>query len=135
MSDEITANETFAGTSVEIDAGGNYSIDTHEARSAGDIHLHLKPDASLTIKLGDSVALRLESIGGWTRIELGEHADQRLVLGDRLLAFLSDFIQQKFDAHTHNTPSGHPTTPPLPAFTGTQVTEELLSDVVFAKKS
>src|SRR5262245_49416494 len=129
MSDEnITASETFAGTNVEIDTGGNFSIDTQAARATGDIKLRLKPDASLAIMFGDSVALRIESIGGWVRIELGSEADQRVVLGDRLVAFLSGFIRDKFDAHQHPTPSG-PSGPPLPSFTGTQVTEELLSDV------
>jgi hypothetical protein len=133
MSDE-GATEEHAGTQVGIASTGAYSIDTSAAESSGDIQLRLKPDSTVSISFGDGPAMRIESIGGWIRIELGGGASERLVLGDQLLAALNQFFQQKFDAHTHPTPAGA-SGPPLPAFAGTQLTDDVLSDIAFTKKS
>lgn len=132
--DDITATETHAGTRIEIDTGGDYSIDTSDAAGSGNTTLRLKPGATLKIQIGGGIALRLEDIGGWLRLELGEAADQRLVLGDRLLEVLNAFFQTKFDLHVHPTPMG-PSGPPLPPFAGTQLDDSVLSDIALTKKS
>jgi hypothetical protein len=131
---ETTAHENHAGTQLEIDGGGNYSIDTREADAAGDTTLRLKSGASLKVEIGGIPALRIEEIGGWVRIELAEGADQRLVLGDQLVAVLNNFFQTKFDLHVHPTAMG-PSGPPLPAFIGTQLDDSVLSDIARTKKS
>jgi hypothetical protein len=102
--DDMDATETFGGTCITIATSGNYTLDTRDASAAGDAMLRPKPGASLKIDIGATTALRIEDVGGWLRIELGGDADQRLVLGDKLVERLNAFFEAAFDLHVHATP-------------------------------
>ena len=78
--------------------------------------------------------LSVSATGGRVLIDLGGNATERLVLGDALKQFLNQFFLTKYDLHTHPTAMG-PSGPPLPLFTGAQMTDDQLSDVVRTKKS
>lgn len=129
---ELSATEEYRGTRVTIAPSGDYSIDTREAETGGDTFLRLKAGGTLKVEIGDSLALRVEDLGGWLRIELGPDADQRLVLGDKLVELLNRFFTNAFDMHVHPTPMG-PSGPPLPPFVGGRIDESVLSKVTFTK--
>lgn len=130
--DEISATEEYGGTRVTIARTGDYSIDTREAEAGGDTVLRLKAGATLKVEIGDQIALRVEDLGGWLRIELGGGADHRLVLGDKLVEMLNRFFENAFDMHVHPTPMG-PSGPPLPSFVGGRLDESVLSEVTYTK--
>ena len=94
-----------------------------------EILLRVKQPAVFTVEIGGAPVLTITREAGAVRIELGEAAGERLVLGDSFRAFINDFLQTKFDAHVHLIPSGQATTPPHAAFVGAQMPEELLSRV------
>lgn len=134
MSDQSpTAREVFAGSTLEIDAAGDYIIDTHEALG-GDVRVRLSAGRSLIVEVGGGTVFEVTNDGSQTRVDLGGGSGERLVLGDALKSLLNDFFMQKFDLHVHPTPMG-PSGPPLPPFTGTQMTDAQLSDVARTKKS
>ncbi|MBZ0117548.1 MAG: hypothetical protein K8H88_11160 [Sandaracinaceae bacterium] len=134
MSEESpTAREVFAGSTLEIDAAGDYIIDTHEALG-GDVRVRLPPGRSLLVEVDGNTVLEVTNDGSRTRIDLGGGAGERLVLGDALKSLLNEFFTQKFDLHVHPTSMG-PSGPPLPAFTGAQMTDAQLSDVARTKKA
>lgn len=134
MSEESpTAKEIFAGSILEIDGAGDYTIDTRDALG-GDVIVNLAPGRSLTVKAGGGTVFEVTNDGTRTRIDLGGGAGERLVLGDALKALLNEFFQTKFDLHMHPTAMG-PSGPPLPAFIGTQMTDDQLSGVARTKKS
>lgn len=128
----LSATEDHGGSRVTIAPTGDYSIDTREADGTGDVVLRLKAGATLKVEIGDKLAMRMEDVGGWLRIELGDGAEQRLVLGDKLLEVLNRFFQTAFDLHVHPTPMG-PSGPPLPPFVGGKLDESVLSEVVYTK--
>lgn len=102
-------------------------------RGDSEILLRVKKPASFTVEMSGVPVLSVTRTGGAVRIELGEGAGERLVLGDSFRAFINEFLQTKFDAHVHPMPTGQVTAPPHPAFAGTQMPETLLSGVVKAK--
>ena len=126
-----TALESHAGSWIQIRNDGMVVVDTYVA-DGGDVLFRLKGSAKFRIVIGDTLAIEV-SKQGTVRIDLGENADQRLVLGDALLQLLNDFWQTKYDFHTHPTAMG-PSGPPLPLFTGTRMTDNQLSDIAKTKK-
>lgn len=130
--EELSATEEYGGTRVTIASTGDYSIDTRDAEDGGDIVVRLKAGATLKLELGGNLALRVEDLGGWLRIELGQGAEQRLVLGDKLVELLNRFFATAFDMHVHPTPMG-PSGPPLPSFIGGRLDESVLSEVAYTK--
>lgn len=86
------------------------------------------------MEVDGSTVFEVTNDGSRTRIDLGGGSNERLVLGDALKALLNEFFMQKFDLHIHPTPMG-PSGPPLPAFTGAQMTDAQLSDVARTKKA
>jgi hypothetical protein len=129
---ELDATEEYGGTQVTIEPTGDYSIDTTGAQGVGNMTVRLKAGATLKVELGGNLALRIEDLGGWLRVELGGSADQRLVLGDKLMELLNRFFENAYDMHIHPTPMG-PSGPPLPAFTGGRIDESVLSEIVYTK--
>jgi hypothetical protein len=95
--------------------------------------LRLQNPATFTVEVGGSAVLKITNEGGGVRIDLGESAGERLLLGDSFRAFLNEFLSAKFDAHVHQLPNGQATTPPLPTFTGAQMPEQLLSSSTRAR--
>lgn len=133
MTEGETSREAFAGTVVEIDGGGDYSINTSEA-VGGDVVLNLSDGRAFKIVIGGAPVLEVTANGSSVRIDIGGGAQERLVLGDALKELLNQFFLTKFDVHMHPTAMG-PSGPPLPAFTGVQITDDVLSDVARTKKS
>ena len=133
MSDEDpTAIETFADSTLEIDHGGDYIIDTTEALG-GDVYIKLSSGRGFSIEVGGETVFEVTANGGSVSIDLGGGSGERLVLGDALKTLLNDFFQTKYDLHTHPTAMG-PSGPPLPLFTGAKVTDDHLSSVARTKK-
>lgn len=132
MSDQPTALETFADSKVEIDHAGDFIVDT-SAALAGDVYIRLSPGRAFHIVVDGTTVFEVTSNGSSVRIDLGGGATERLVLGDALRSLLNEFWQTKYDLHTHPTPMG-PSGPPLPLFTGTQMTDDQLSDVARTKR-
>jgi hypothetical protein len=131
MSDP-TAKETFAGSAVEIDGSGDYLINTTQALG-GDMRVQLGDGRALVIEIGGVPAFQVSRHGSTVRVDLGGRSSERLVLGDAFMELLNQFFEQKFEMHVHPTPMG-PSGPPLPAFTGTRMTEEQLSSVARTKR-
>jgi hypothetical protein len=127
-----TSVEVHAGTRVQIRNNGDYIIDTTEA-DRGTVSVVLNNNARFNVIVGSELAFSVWREGGTIRIDLGEAADQRVVLGDALMQLLNDFWQSKYDFHTHPTAMG-PSGPPLPLFTGTRMTDDQLSDIAKTKK-
>jgi hypothetical protein len=98
-----------------------------------EILLRMKKPATLTVEVGGVAVLTVTRDAGSVRIDLGESAAERVVLGDSFRAFINEFLQAKFDAHVHPIPSGQFTAPPHAAFVGTQMPDTMLSNVVKAK--
>jgi hypothetical protein len=98
-----------------------------------EILLRVKQPAVFTVEIGGTPVLTIAREAGTVRIELGEAAGERLVLGDSFRSFINDFLQTKFDVHVHPIPSGAVTAPPHAAFVGAQMPEELLSRVAKAR--
>lgn len=127
-----TARETFADSVVEIDHAGDYIIDTTEALG-GDVYVRLSEGRAFCVEIGGVRVFEVARSGGSVRIDLGGGSGERVVLGDALKALLNEFFQTKYDVHTHPTAMG-PSGPPLPAFTGAQITDDHLSSISRTKK-
>jgi len=130
--DEPTAVETFADSRLEIDHGGDYTIDTTEALG-GDVYVKLSDGRGFSVEIDGTTVFEVTASQGSVRIDLGGGSGERLVLGDALKTLLNDFFQTKYDLHTHPTAMG-PTGPPLPLFTGAQMGDDQLSGVARTKK-
>ncbi|MCB9596930.1 MAG: hypothetical protein H6719_29675 [Sandaracinaceae bacterium] len=132
MSDSPTAIESFADSTIEIDHGGDFIVDT-SAALAGDVYVRLSPGRAFNVVVDGATVFQVTSDGSNVRIDLGGGAGERLVLGDALKSLLNEFWQMKYDVHTHPTAMG-PSGPPLPLFTGTQMGDDQLSDVARTKR-
>lgn len=123
------------GTELRINANGDLLIDTvgaytdrsteDSSAATGDVRVRIKDGQRLTIAMGnDDDVLEVFKDGVQVRIDLGENASERLVLGDTFLNL--------FNAHQHTgvTPgmgsSGTPVTP---------LTDAILSDLAKTKKT
>jgi hypothetical protein len=137
------------GSEVRINAQGDVLIDTvgayrdrsteDNSASVGDIRMRVKDGQRLTIAMGsDEDTLEIYKDGGQLRIDLGEAAAERLVLGDSFLSFFNQFVQT-FNNHTHpytDTGAVPPASVTTPTTTpGTEMTEVLLSDLAKTKKT
>lgn len=132
----------FGGVELRVSRQGDVLIDLEgatadeveedPAQGNGSIRLRIKEDRRVTVQVGGVDALELWHDGSGIRIDLGEAAGERLVLGDSLLQFLQDFLTNEYATHVHPTgtgPSGAPTVAP------TLPTDALLSDIARTKKS
>lgn len=108
------------GTVARIDRAGNALLDTTsagtandgesvDAEGAGHLDVNIAPGASVVLRFGGRAEfhLRVQGEGDGQRVvlDVGKGADQRVVLGDRLMAL--------FDLHQHTTFYGQtgPVTP------------------------
>lgn len=150
------------GTEVRVNAQGDYLIDTVGAHSgtvdedpetgAGDVRVRVKDGQRLTIAMGDDEdVFEVWKDGDQVRIDLGEGATERNILGDSFMQFLNNWFSEKFDNHQHEPgdyatsqgpvkgnsgpPSGPGSTVPTTKYTGTTMGEDLLSDLAKTKKS
>jgi hypothetical protein len=129
----ITAKETFAGCEVEIDASGDYLVNTTDAIN-GDVRFQLSEGRAVVVEIAGEPVVHISQEAGSVRIDLGVGASERLVLGDALMALLNAFFEEKFDQHTHpTTHAGRPTGPPGEHYRGTRVPETMLSEGVRTK--
>jgi hypothetical protein len=119
------------GTEVRINSGGDILIDTTGAyedtatedagAARGDVRMRVKEGQRLTIAMGaDEDVLEVYKDGGQLRVDLGESADERVVLGDSFMQFFND--------HIHPTGVGPSDVPTLP------MDATLLSDLSKTKK-
>jgi len=98
------------GTHARIDRAGNVRVDTtragvanddttQDATNGGHVDLNLASGASVVLRFGGRAEFRLrvegEGEGQRVVLDIGKGADQRVVLGDRLMAL--------FDTHKHVT--------------------------------
>jgi hypothetical protein len=124
MTDELIIDTSGVGSEATL----------RQAQPFGSgVLLRLQGPSTFTVEIGGSPILKIASEGGAVRIDLGEAAGERLLLGESFCAFLNDFLTAKFDAHVHQLPNGQSTTPPLAPFTGAQVPEQVLSNVARAR--
>lgn len=141
------------GTEVRVNARGDLLIDGVGAYTdpstetpddaGGQIRVRVKNAQRFTIEMDGTDVLEVWKDGGQVRIDLGEGAAQRLILGDDFKTFLNNFLSTKFDLHTHvagtlldslTNPVTGATGVPV-GFTGTQMDDTLLSDLAKTKKS
>jgi hypothetical protein len=132
-----------------IDTVGAYSDPSTEAAdgAGGQVRVRVKSSERLTIAMGDDedVFEVWKDGNNQLRVDIGEGATERLVLGDAFREFLNNFFDSKFDSHTHlagtlAAPSGGGavqgvTGAPEPSHRGTSMGANLLSDLGRTKKS
>jgi len=128
------ANEYYVhhqGAEIRVNANGDVLIDTvgaYQERSTednavatGDIRLRVKEGQKFTIAMGeDEDVLEVFKDGAQLRVDLGESADERVVLGDSFMQFFND--------HIHPTGVGPSDVPTVP------MDATLLSDLSKTKK-
>lgn len=120
------------GTEVRIDSDGNLLIDTSKtygsdiveeesANGEGNVRFRIKNDRRFSVEMDGTIVFEVFKNGSQVRVDLGEGAGERIVLGDSFLTL--------FNSHTHPTgtgPSGTPTQ---------QMSSTHLSDLTKTKKS
>ena len=132
------------GTEIRVNPQGDVLIDTVGAyqdratedpsAAGGDVRVRVKEGQRLTIALGsDEDTLEVWKDGGQVRIDLGEDADERVILGDGFRQFFNDWLEQEYYLHTHPTGVG-PSDKTIQQL-GTKMGEDLLSDLSKTKKS
>jgi len=135
---------------VLIDTVGAYEDGATEDASDtgyGQVRIRVKEGQRFTVALGDDDdVLEVWKDGGQLRIDLGEGATERLVLGDSFRSYVNDQVKAYVDAHTH-LPGTFLVTLPGPStvnvtgVSGAPVTtmpsmaETLLSDLAKTKRS
>jgi hypothetical protein len=127
MSEAISV-EKFAGSKVEIDSAGDYLVNTTSATN-GDVRFQLAEGRAFVIEMAGEPVLEISKNGGQLRIDIGGGAQERLVLGDALMALHNRFFLQ-YDTHTHPTAMG-PSGPPPPS--GASMSDAQLSTVARTK--
>jgi len=130
------------GTEVRVNRQGDYLIDTvgahnnieneDPASGQGQIRFRVKNSERLTIEMDGTDVLEIWKDGSQVRVDFGEGATERLVLGDRFKTFLNNFFSVEYDVHTHSTGMG-PTG--APAISASPMGDDVLSDLAKAKKS
>lgn len=132
------------GTELRIQQNGDFHIDTSQAYGTdlsdedpdsgrGEIRFKVKSARRLTIEMDGTDVLEVYKDGSQVRIDLGEGATQRGVLGDALKTFLNNFLSLEYATHTHPAPMGGSTG--VPTQPATQMNDDVLSDLVKLKKS
>jgi hypothetical protein len=132
------------GTEVRINGGGDILIDTtgayedaateDTAAARGNVRMRVKEGQRLTIAMGaDEDVLEVFKDGDQLRVDLGEAADERVILGDSWRSFFNDWLSNEYYMHTHPTGVG-PSSAPIEQL-GTEMSEDLLSDLSKTKKT
>lgn len=119
------------GAEIRVNDRGDVLIDTvgahadqeaeNPATGGGQVRLRAKGTQRVTIEMDGQDVLEVWRDGAQVRIDLGEGASERLVLGDSFKTF--------FDAHVHPDPVGGTTGPPTVA-----LPDSVLSDVTRTRK-
>ncbi|HET6416667.1 MAG TPA: hypothetical protein VFG22_10270 [Polyangiales bacterium] len=130
-----------------IDTVGAYSdpATEDESVSSGQVRIRVKDSQKLTVAMGDDEdVLEVWKDGSQLRIDLGEGADEKLVLGDTFKSYLdaelakvNNFWSLLYNAHTHTVPMGGSSGPPASLQTETLSTmpDSALSDLAKTKKT
>jgi len=134
------------GSEVRVNAQGDVLIDTVGAFTdpatedasgdVGQVRIRVKNSRRFTVEMDGTDVLEVWKDGSQVRIDLGEGATERVVLGDSFRDFLNDFLTNYFDQHTHSSGTGTTGTP-LPAFVSPvrqDMGTDLLSDLAKVKK-
>lgn len=153
----------WGGSEFRVNAAGDILFDTVGATSdriseavtatGGQIRFRIKDEQRLTVAMGNVDVLEVFLDGAQVRIDLGEGATERLVLGDAFRTFINGFLSSEFALHQHLpgtfvvgmvavtgqsgavAPSALPPIVPPPAFTSIQMGEDVLSDLAKTKKT
>lgn len=147
------------GTEVRVNAKGDLLIDTVGAFDdpatedasvdSGQIRFRVKNSQRFTVEMDGTDVLEVWKDGSQVRIDLGENAAQRLILGDDFMDWINQNIVQKvnthwtttFNTHTHSyvpgTLAAVQSGPPVPTEGDSipQMTDALLSDLAKTKKT
>lgn len=152
----------YAGTEARVNDAGDVLLDTVGATSdkvdedpatgAGQVRLRLKDSERLTVEMDGIDVLEVWKDGSQVKIDLGEGATERLVMGDAFRSFLNGFLSSEWAKHQHlpgtfvgasevtgqSGPVAPVALPPdgsLPNFLGIQMGEDVLSDLSRTKKN
>lgn len=129
---------------VLVSTVGAYDDPTEEDASVekGHVRFRVKNSRRFTVEMDGTDVLEVWKDGGQVKIDLGDGAAQRLILGDDFKTFLNNWMSTKFDLHVHvagtlldgdsNPCTG--ATGVATGFTGTQMDDALLSDLARTKK-
>jgi hypothetical protein len=131
------------GAEVRINGDGDVLIDTVGAytdpitespvTAAGQVRIRVKSTQRLTIAMGeDEDVLEVWKDGAQLRVDLGQGATERVVLGDAFRTFLNNWFSATYDTHTHTTGMG-PSGPP--AVLGSSMSDAVLSELAKTKKT
>lgn len=108
----------------------------------GHVRFRVKNSRRFTVEMDGTDVLEVWKDGGQVKIDLGEGASQRLILGDDFKTFLNNWLSTKFDLHVHvagtlvvGTDAVTGATGVATGFTGTQMDDTLLSDLARTKKT
>jgi len=137
---------------VLIDTVGAYTDEATEDASpdVGQVRIRVKEadntSVRFTVAIGDDAdVLEVFKVGSQLRIDLGENADEQLVLGNRLKTYIDDEIKTKvntfwtsvYAVHKHSVPMAGTTGPPDTPQTDTigVFPDAALSDLAKTKKT
>ncbi len=157
------------GTELRVGGKGDVLIDTTGAHNdlveeaanndGGHFRVRMKDSMRFTVEMDGTDVLEVWKDGSQVRIDLGEGAAQRLILGDAFRSWFNDWLTHVFANHQHGfgTLTGAvagavatitglsgavsgitvpPLVPPPPlSYTGSSMSEDLLSDLAKTKKS
>lgn len=109
----------------------------------GAFRIRMKSSKRFTIEMDGVDVLEVWKDGSQVRIDFGEGAAQRIILGDDFKSFLNNWMSTKFDLHVHTAGTLLDSTATActgatgvaTGFTGTQMSDDLLSDLAKVKKS
>jgi hypothetical protein len=158
---EVGADEFYTGhqgSEFRINEQGDVLIDTVGATTdedtgnptadVGQVRIRVKDSRRFTVEMDGLDVLEVWKDGSQVRIDLGEGATERLVLGDAFksyidgeLAKVNTFWTSKFNTHTHSYLPGPlaaaMTAPPIPLQTDTiaVMPDSTLSDLAKTKKT
>ena len=118
-------------------------VDEDPASGRGQVRIRVKESERFTVEMDGVDVLEVWKDGGQVRVDLGEGADERIVLGDSFRTFynteidkVNTFWSAKFNTHTHTVPMGGSTGVPAAPQVDTlsSMGTALLSDLAKAKK-
>lgn len=120
-------------------------VDEDASASVGQVRVRVKDSQRFTVEIDGTDVLEVYKDGSQVKIDLGEGATQRLILGDDFMTFFNNQMQKIntfwttiFNLHVHQggTISGLTDVPdPVQADSIEQMTANLLSDLARTKKS
>jgi hypothetical protein len=118
----------YRGVELRVNDAGDVLIDTVGATNedvteaptptGGQMRVRVKPSEKFTVQIGTTDVLEVYQDLTGVHVDIGEGATEHLVLGEKLLTWLSSMLSPWILAHTHLYPAppapGNPTGPAVP---------------------